>query len=189
VGIGLRNFVSGGWGFLYDGSGQDEFESGTFSMGGGYYFGLGTFINDGIDNDQYRGARYTQGFAAHYAIGSFLDVGGNDIYRSSSFVGEGIAWDLSLALFEDRAGNDTYKTCEHCLGVASQNSMAIFYDAGGEDHYEGPYLPYQGTRYNDYHGGQSFGFFFDLGHGRDDYQSFQNDSRRMEKGYHLLLDQ
>jgi hypothetical protein len=189
VGIGLRNFVSGGWGFLYDGGGRDQFESGTFSMGGGYYFGLGMLINDGKEDDRYLGARYTQGFSAHYAIGDFLEVGGNDVYQSSSFVGEGMAWDLSLSLFEDRAGQDIYKTCEHCLGVASQNSLAIFYDAQGADRYEGSDLPYRGPRYNDYHGGQSFGFFFDLGNAQDDYQSLKNHSQRIEKGYHLLLDE
>lgn len=188
VGIGLRNFVSGGWGFLYDGQGQDQFESGTFSQGGGYYFGIGSLINDDEQNDFYMGARYSQGFSAHYAAGTFLDVGGDDVYSSLSFVGQGMAWDLSLTIFQDRAGNDKYKTCEHCLGVGSQNSMAFFVDSAGEDTYLGLDLPYKAQRYNDYHGGKSLGLFWDQGKGDDKYQSFKNNHSQVAEGWQILVD-
>jgi hypothetical protein len=189
VGVGFRGFVSGGWGFLYDGDGQDLFESGTFSLGGGYYFGLGSLINDGQQNDFYQSARYSQGFSAHYAVGNFLDLGGDDIYQSSSFVGEGMAWDLSLTLFEDRSGQDSYKTCEHCLGVASQNSMAFFLEASGKDRYVGPHLPYAEKRYNDYHGGTSWGLFWDAGHEADQYEKMKNNQLKKEQGFHILVDE
>ncbi len=189
VGVGLRGFVSGGWGLLYDGDGGDQFESGTFSLGGGYYFGLGNLVNDGQQSDTYQSARYSQGFAAHYAVGNFLDVGGDDTYLSPSFVGEGMAWDLSLTLFEDRSGNDRYKTCEHCLGVASQNSMAFFLDLGGKDLYSGPHLPYAQQRYNDYHGGASWGLFWDLGHETDQYEKMKNNSTSKQPGAHILVDE
>jgi hypothetical protein len=189
VGVGLRGFVSGGWGYLYDGDGQDVFESGTFSLGGGYYFGLGSLINDGQQNDTYQSARYSQGFTAHYAVGNFLDVGGDDSYQSSSFVGEGMAWDLSLTLFEDRNGQDRYKTCEHCLGVASQNSMAFFIEGGGQDRYSGPHLPYAQQRYNDYHGGASWGLFWDFGKDQDQYEKMKNNQIKKEPGFHILVDE
>ncbi len=189
VGLGLRNFVSGGWGFLYDGQGQDRFESGTFSQGGGYYFGLGTLINDGDEDDLYMGARYSQGFTAHYAIGNFLEIGGRDVYLSPSDVGQGMAWDLSLTLFEDRAGNDTYKTCAHCLGMASQNSFAFFIDGQGQDNYSGADLPFGGKRSNDYHGGKSFGLFWDQHHEIDQYSKFKNNSQQTLGDWQILKDE
>jgi hypothetical protein len=187
VGIGYRGFVSGGVGLLYDRSGRDRFEAGTFSQGGGYYFGIGFLINDGLDDDFYQGSRYAQGFAAHYAVGSLLDLGGNDTYKNVSHVGEAIAWDLSLSLFEDFAGNDKYVTCEHCLGAASQNSISFFIDHKGNDTYSGEDLPLQGFPPNDYHSGISLGFFMDKG-GEDSYLKFKNNSTHAIEGWRFYID-
>lgn len=189
MGLGLRQFVSGGMGLLYDGEGQDRFEGGTFSQGGGYFFGLGALYNDGKQNDIYRGSRYTQGFSAHQAIGLFYEAGGNDHYLSPSFVGQGIAWDLSVTLFADKEGKDFYKTCEHCLGVGSQNSLALFEDLGGEDTYGGEGLPYSSKRYNDYHGGSSLGVFLDQGGAVDKYEKLKNKSSGLYPGWQVLIDQ
>ncbi len=188
MGLGIRQFASGGWGLLLADGGDDSFEAGTFSQGGGYFFGLGSLIKLGQGNDLYRGSRYTQGFSAHQAIGIFYDEEGDDRYESPSFVGQGMAWDLSLTYFEDGKGNDIYKTCEHCLGVGSQNSLAIFRDLEGSDSYLGRHLPYQEKRYNDYHGGQSLGIFLDEGSAVDKYEKFQNGQSLLAPGWQLLID-
>lgn len=190
MGLGLRNFVSGGWGFLYDsGNGKNRFESGTFSQGGGYYFGLGTLINASKSDDTYVGARYSQGFSAHFAIGNFLEVEGHDSYWSPSDVGEGMAWDLSLTLFEDRKGNDQYQTCAHCLGMGSQNSFAFFIESAGRDTYRGKNLPFTGKHYNDYHGGKSFGLFWDQGGAQDQYLTLKNNETKIVNEWQILKDE
>ncbi|MEZ4814995.1 MAG: hypothetical protein R3A80_07300 [Bdellovibrionota bacterium] len=189
VGIGLRFFNSGGVGFIYDKKGKDSFEAGTFSQGGGYAFGLGGLFNDGVDDDIYKGMRYTQGFSAHSAVGIFIEAGGNDRYESISVVGEGMAWDLSLTLFEDKSGNDTYQTGAHCLGVASHNSYAFFLDHNGMDTYKGAELPPSQSIGNEYHGGQSLGYFLDSGGQNDHYEKFKNNSCIKRVGLQLICDE
>jgi hypothetical protein len=188
VGVGLRYYVSGGVGILYDRSGADKFEAGTFSQGGGYYYGWGALISDGAENDSYKGMRYSQGFAAHSGVGSFLEMGGNDTYSSPSVVGEGVAWDMALALFEDRAGDDTYKTCTFCLGAAAQSSFAFFLDFAGKDKYEGGDLPAADPLPGEYHGGKSFGFFLDEGGQPDYYDKLNNGECVTRKGEQLICD-
>jgi hypothetical protein len=188
VGLGLRNFVSGGWGLLYDRDGKDNFEAGTFSQGGGYYFGLGSLINDGEENDFYSGGRYCQGFTAHYAVGTFLEIGGDDQYYSPSPVGVGIAWDLSLSYFKDLKGNDNYNQPGHYIGAANHNSFAFFIDEQGQDNYAGLGLPHD-AKSNDYHGGKSLGLFWDRGHGKDQYKNLSNNSVKILSGWQVLIDE
>lgn len=188
VGIGLRGLISGGLGLIYDGQGADEFESGDFSQGGGYYFGWGLLINDGKENDTYQAARYGQGFTAHYAIGSFIDAGGNDTYNLHHTVGQGMSWDLGITVFEDFSGNDRYKTGIHCLGAASHNGVTFFIDYQGKDFYAGMEMPRSYNLPNDYHSGISLGFFIDQGHDDDHYEKFKNNSEALLPKYQWLID-
>ncbi len=189
VGLGLRGFISGGLGILYDRSGKDYFESGDFSQGGGYYFGWGLLINSGKEDDIYRASRYSQGFSAHYAAGSFIEEGGNDKYISEHVVGQGMSWDLSVTLFDDFAGNDTYTTCAHCLGTAAQSGITFFVDHQGRDTYLGKNLPYTENVDNSYHSGVSLGFFIDKGHSIDQYESFENNKTILRPKYQILIDE
>ncbi len=191
VGIGFRGYMSGGFGLLYDRSGEDQYEAGNFSQGGGYYFGIGMLYDSGEQSDAYTGSRYTQGFSAHNAIGIFREKSGNDTYRSRDTVSQGIAWDWSLSLFEDFEGDDTHQTCALCLGGAAQSSMAFFIDHNGQDNYEGPHLPVRSEEIpNDYQPSAkvSFGLFLDSGNGKDTYQSFKNNSIEYRKDYQVLQD-
>ncbi len=189
IGVGLRGFVSGGLGLLYDRQGQDVFDSGDFSQGGGYYFGWGLLINSGNENDKYIGSRYSQGFTAHYAIGTFLEAGGNDQYISKHIVGQGMSWDLGITLFQDFSGDDNYKTCPHCLGAASQSGFTFFIDSAGKDTYKGISLPAAEKNPNDYHSGISLGFFMDQGNSADSYEVFKNNSEMIKPNYQILIDQ
>jgi hypothetical protein len=189
VGLGVRNFISGGIGLLYDGQGMDRFEGGILSQGGGYYFGYGLLLNDSKEDDIYIGSRYAQGFSAHYAVGSFLEVGGNDTYVRRGEAGNGLAWDLSLSLFEDISGNDKYGAGDAAIGVGLQNSFGFFKDSDGNDVYSGKHLPIQDPIKNEYHGGFSFGVFQDLGGKNDQYEIFKNNSSVVRDGHQILLDQ
>jgi hypothetical protein len=154
---------SGGLGILIDGQGDDRYEAGTFSQGGGYFFGWGLLLDGGQGNDDYLGTRYAQGFAAHSAIGYFEDEGGNDRYRSQVGVIAGAAWDLSAVAFVDRGGDDVYEGGFFSLGASAHNGFCLFMELGGKDTYLGTSPGEAGP--NDYHGGTSLSVFANEGPG------------------------
>jgi hypothetical protein len=166
LGVGHRPYASGGLGLLVDQGGNDRYEGGTFSLGGGYYYGIG-ILNNRAGNDRYRGSRYNMGFSAHQAVGIFLDDGGDDHYQSSHFVGLGMAWDESNTLFVDRSGNDVYIGPGFAFGAAAMNGFALFIDGGGADRYVG--VRPGAVHGNSYHGGTSIGYFLSLGSGENEF--------------------
>jgi len=165
LGVGQRHFASGGIGMLVDEGGNDLYEGGTFSLGGGYYYGMGILNDRGDGADRYRGTRYNIGFTAHQAVGVFIDEGGDDHYLTTHSVAMGAAWDESCTLFIDRRGDDTYVGPHYALAATGMNGFAICIDADGADRYVGtrPAKVYGNT----YHGGTSVGYFLDLGQGED----------------------
>ncbi|RMG08666.1 MAG: PDZ domain-containing protein [Planctomycetota bacterium] len=165
--IGFRHLASGGVALLLDNGGNDTYEAGNFSQGGGYYYGWGALIDRGAGDDEYEGSRYSLGFAAHSALGSFWDDGGNDRYRGWVGAQASAAWDLSATFFLDEWGNDRYETGPgFSVGASAHNGFSVFLDLRGADVYRvapgraGP---------NDYHGGASLSVFLDAGPGDDRY--------------------
>jgi hypothetical protein len=159
VGFGFRNIASGGIGILYDLAGDDVYEAGNFSQGGGYFYGWG-ILRDDAGNDRYIGSRYAQGFAAHQAVGTFLDGCGNDLYQCHSSVADGISWDETSVVFHDMGGDDVYERSGQWLAGAAMNGMVLFRDDGGNDRFEA--LPAHAAS-NEYHGGHSFALFVHRG--------------------------
>lgn len=133
-GTGFRLMASGGIGSLIDMNGDDRYESGTFSQGGGYYLGCG-ILYDNCGDDIYQAMRYCQGFAAHTAAGALIDTSGDDTYTGTVTANQGLAWDHSVAGFHDCKGNDTYTSRGLALGAACINSYAEFIDGQGTDTY------------------------------------------------------
>jgi len=167
VGVGFRHQASGGIGVLLDEDGEDTYEAGNFSQGGGYYFGWGTLIDLGAQSDAYEGSRYAQGFASHSALGSFWDQGGDDHYQSWVGAANSAAWDLSATVFLDDEGDDFYaKGHSFSLGASAHNGLALFVDKKGKDTYH-VYPARSGP--NDYHGGPSLSVFVDAGGDKDSY--------------------
>lgn len=164
VGFGFRNIASGGIGVLLDESGDDVYEAGNFSQGGGYFYGWG-ILWDAKGRDRYVGSRYAQGFAAHQAVGTFLEGAGDDLYQSHSGVAQGLAWDEASVVFHDMGGNDRYRTAGFSLASAAHNGMVLFLDDAGDDVYAA--TPARAAS-NTYHGGHSFALFVDRA-GRDTY--------------------
>jgi hypothetical protein len=157
--IGFRGMQSGGVALLYDGEGKDRYEAGSFSQGGGYYFGIGMLRDAGNQNDVYIGAHYNQAFAAHQAIGFFEDLGGNDFYTTRHAVAQGTAWDEAVAVFIDHAGDDVYEGGESfSQGASAHNGFCLFLDLEGKNRFT--YATPQGSAGpNDYHDGNSFSLF------------------------------
>jgi hypothetical protein len=134
IGVGIRPYDLGGVGVLLDLGGNDRYEGGEFSQGGGYFWGIG-LLHDASGNDLYYGNRYAQGFAAHQAFGMLSDMKGDDIYWSMTAAGQGAAWDQSIGILFDGAGNDVYQSDSLSQGAAAQQSLAILHDVSGDDIY------------------------------------------------------
>lgn len=150
VGFGIRPLDTGGVGLLLDGGGDDRYEAGEFSQGGGYFWALG-LLHDAAGNDLYYGNRYAQGFGAHQAAGRLYDVAGDDAYWSMTAAAQGAAWDESLAVLEDAAGNDVYRAGGLSQGAAAHQSRAWLIDGGGDDVYRAPAALVQGAAGEDHY--------------------------------------
>lgn len=179
---GFRGYASGGIAGIIDLAGEDYYEAGNFSQGGGYYFGYG-FIHDlGGEDDVYIGSRYNQGFSAHQAVGVFLEEGGDDLYHTRQAVAQGLAWDECCTIFIDYDGDDTYQGGGgFSQGASAHNSICLMWDRAGRDTYE--YAPGQARAGgNDYHGGTSLSLFIDEG-GDIDWYSSERSSNGLLTGW------
>ncbi len=58
--------------------------AGNFSQGVGYWFGTG-LLYDGGGDDTYDSVYFSHGSGAHFAIGAVVDEGGDDVHRLSDF--------------------------------------------------------------------------------------------------------
>ncbi len=150
VGYGLRPHDHGGIGVLYDLAGNDRYEAGEFSQGGGYFAGLGLLADDAGD-DLYVGHRYAQGFAAHQAAGVLADDAGDDVYWSMTAAAQGVAWDQSQAWLIDAAGDDHYRAGWLSQGSAAHQSRASLFDGAGDDVYRAARNAQGHTGANGYH--------------------------------------
>ncbi|HLD36765.1 MAG TPA: PDZ domain-containing protein [Planctomycetota bacterium] len=189
-GTGMRAYTdpsmsrSGGIGVLIDQAGEDYYEAGTFSQGGGYYFGWGILADEG-GNDEYLGTRYAQGFAAHSAIGYFIDESGDDQYKTLCGVNAGLSWDLTCVAFIDKAGNDIYDDGGFARGASAHNGFCLFMDLGGKDIYNGGVASAGG---NDYHGGSSLSIFLNKGPEDDVCPNRKKDSIEVNNEYSIFID-
>ncbi len=181
-GVGFRGNASGGIGLLFDGAGEDRYEAGNFSQGGGYYFGFGGLFDRGTRGDLYIGSRYNQGFSAHQAVGYFHESGGDDTYLTRNAVVSGLAWDECVTVFLDDSGDDIYQGGGFSLGASAHNSVSVFWDKGGADQYGGVALGQ--ALGNDYHGGTSLSYFLDSGAAKDSYEGEQHNDKSSQAPEH-----
>ena len=173
-GFGLRSYAAGGIGMLCDFGGDDRYDAGEFSQGGGYYHALG-ILWDVEGRDLYVGNRYGQGFGVHQAFGALVDGGGDDTYWSMTAASQGAGWDLGAGLLLDRAGNDSYQADGLAQGAAAQQAMGFLVDLAGDDRYAATGPAVQGTSgANEYQWGRtrtgSFSLIMDVS-GRDWFSS------------------
>ena len=175
IGFGARRLIAGGVGILADFGGDDRYESGEFSQGGGYFYGFGMLL-DQSGNDLYRGNHYAQGFTSHQAAGVLIDLAGDDAYWSMISAAQGAAWDTSISLLLDAAGNDSYRGNALSQGSAAEQALAMFCDLDGSDHYVGlgPFIQGESGD-NAYHfkdtKARSFSVLIDAGSGEDFFSS------------------
>lgn len=186
AGLGFRRFDTGGIGILEDLAGNDRYEGGEFSQGGGYYFGLG-LLHDRTGSDVYFGNRYSQAFAAHTALGMLVDDSGDDSYWAMTAANQSGSWDKTVTVLLDRAGNDTYHGDGLSQGSASMQAIAWLIDLGGVDHYVGAGTATQGqSGGNTYSylatGCFSWSMLIDAGGAKDFYSSGRTDGQTLVTG-------
>lgn len=132
-GYGIRPWLSGGWGFLFDYGGNDVYVCDIFGQGASYWWSLG-MLYDKSGNDQYLSHQYTQGNGTHMSLGILRDDGGNDIYHAYG-VSQGCGHDYACGWLQDRQGDDLYTTYGLGHGAGQANGMGVFTDLTGNDRY------------------------------------------------------
>ncbi|MCP4581630.1 MAG: hypothetical protein GY839_08405 [candidate division Zixibacteria bacterium] len=182
---------AGRMGALIDIKGKDEYYSGNWTLGCGYWFGTG-LVYEGEGDDLYKSVYFTQASGAHYCIGAILDEGGNDTHELWDNAGAGIAfgWDYTNALLFDIGGNDRYIAKIISLGLAQIRSNALLIDIGGDDYYqlqenqqgfgaatyrESYEVPNRLSPFDTY--AKSFGLLLDIG-GQDIYKDWYAENNR-----------
>ena len=128
---------AGGLGALIDRYGNDEYYSGNWSIGTGYWFGIGV-LYDVEGDDLYRSCYFTQASGAHYCIGAVFDESGNDRHELFETAGAGLSfgWDFAVTLMADWQGNDTYTGKIISIANAQIRSNSFLFDLGGDDLYQ-----------------------------------------------------
>ncbi len=182
-GFGVRPYLGGGIGVLYDRLGNDVYQGAVYSQAVAYWYALGIII-DKAGNDFYSAVYYPQGSGIHLAGGFLYDEEGEDHYYSKHGPGQGAAHDYAVGYLIDRKGNDIY-SIEGGNGLGLTNSVALFLDASGNDRYErnvSSNFGYANTARNT----GSIGIFLDTG-GNDIYpissdtsgyhEKYQNDAK------------
>jgi len=176
-GFGVRPYLGGGIGVLYDETGNDVYQGAVYSQAVAYWYALGIII-DKTGNDFYTAVYYPQGSGIHLAGGFLYDGEGEDHYYSKHGPGQGAAHDYAVGYLIDRKGDDIYSV-EGGNGLGLTNSVALFLDACGNDRYErnvSSNFGYANTARNT----GSIGIFLDTG-GTDIYPISSDTSGYIEK--------
>lgn len=162
----------GGMGALLDlGDGKDEHYADTFSMGQGFMYGFG-FLYDGGGDDKYRSFWWGPAASAHMGVGLLIEAGGNDdsfVTRASA----GFGYDYGNAWLIDEGGNDRYGGQWH-YGEGFTWGMGFFIDHAGDDVYNAEQVrndPRYGFVRKAKSGMNLIGAFLDLGGGIDEYNT------------------
>ena len=186
MGYGMRPYLAGGLGFIYDQAGNDKYLGGVYAQGVGYWYSTGVLIDEG-GNDVYNAIYYPQGSGIHMASGILYDNAGDDAYYSRHGPGQGAGHDWSFGMLIDSAGNDAY-SIEGGGGVGLTNSLGVFVDKSGNDRYERKNAQnYGSANFSRNTGG--IGLFLDAG-GEDSYpaEDIENNSSWTKGKYGLGQD-
>lgn len=162
----------GGFGALVDlGEGNDEHYADCMAMGQGFVYGFG-FLYDGGGDDVYRGFWWGQGASAHMGVSLLLEEDGDDDHWMSRLSG-GYGYDYSVGWVIDHGGNDTYGG-QMNYGRAYAWAMTFWLNIGGDDVYNAGWAQANpGFGYVDDGIGTMhlLGAFLDLGGGNDVYNT------------------
>jgi len=131
--FGDRDHAGGGYAYLFDRQGNDNYISDIFGQGGAYWLAFGC-LYDLKGNDNYISYQYSIGSGVHLAFGTFIDAEGDDSYKSKG-VSIGCGHDYAGGMFFDLKGNDSYQSESLSIGAGNANAISIFFDGQGNDLY------------------------------------------------------
>jgi hypothetical protein len=142
VGKGRRADLSdghswaGGFGGLFDFSGNDTYIAGNFSQAVGYWFGTGVLF-DKEGDDTYESVYFSQASAAHFAMATMIDLSGNDkhLLKETSGAALSFGWDFCNTLFVDEKGDDEYNVQQFSIASSMIRSNTFFFELEGNDSY------------------------------------------------------
>ena len=162
----------GGFGALIDlGAGHDVHYAEVMAMGQGLMYGFG-FLYDGGGDDEYRAVWWGPAGGVHMGMGLFLDEAGNDVV-APILHGGGHASDYGVAWTIDNGGDDRYGGVME-YGEAASNGESFFINVGGDDVYNADgarEAPGFGVVLDGASRLHSVGVFLDLGGGKDTYRT------------------
>lgn len=179
MGFGIRPYLAGGLGLLYDADGSDKYIGGVYAQGVGYWYATGILMDE-AGNDVYNAVYYPQGSGIHLASGILYDREGNDCYYSRNGPGQGAGHDYGFGMLIDGSGDDAY-SIHGGNGLGLSNSLGIFADLEGKDRYERSEAQnYGNAAFARNTGG--LGLFLDAG-GEDSYpDSLKSNNNDWQKG-------
>jgi len=131
--FGDRDHAGGGYAFLFDRQGNDNYISDIFGQGGAYWLAFGC-LYDSAGNDNYISYQYSIGSGVHLAFGTVIDLEGDDSYKSKG-VSIGCGHDYAGGMFFDLKGNDSYQAESLSIGAGNADAVSIFFDGSGDDLY------------------------------------------------------
>ena len=163
---------AGGYGALIDlGEGDDQHYADCMSQGHGFVYGYG-FLYDGGGDDIYRTFWWGPAASPHMGTNLFVEEGGNDDIHVIALSG-GYGYDWSIGWTLDNAGDDIYSG-QFNYGRAYLHSMTFMINTGGDDIYnDGAQQgsPHFGIVDGGYSSRVHIGVFMDLGAGDDTYNT------------------
>lgn len=162
----------GGMGALVDlGEGDDVHLGDNMTMALGYVYGFG-FLYDGGGNDSYASFWWGPSASPHMGTNLLIEEDGDDTIRSSWASG-GWGYDASIGWTLDHGGNDTYGGQFH-YGYAYAWADTFLINIGGDDVYNDDGAQgdaYYGVVRDGSQWQKLCGAFLDLGGGDDEYNT------------------
>lgn len=144
--------MGGGVGLLTDLAGRDRYSCGVFCQGAGYFFGHGILYDGGGDDVYETVMASSRGLGHDESAGFFVDGGGSDRYAVAR-LSHGSTSNVGYGFFVDAGGADTYATTDlrepgrygqavidgdfaNYRGYEGARALGLFLDMAGDDQYQ-----------------------------------------------------
>ncbi|MBA3957181.1 MAG: HEAT repeat domain-containing protein [Parachlamydiaceae bacterium] len=124
----------GGVSFLYNGGGNNRFQTPWLGHGSAYFLGLGVLVVEGSGNT-FLADFDSQGQGLHLSAGILLSKGGEDVYKGG-WGSLGVGGDRSVGILINTGGNNHYEGTDQSVGTSRKpKALGIFIDTKGGNTY------------------------------------------------------
>lgn len=131
--IGHASFY-GGLAFLYNGGGDNLFQTPWLGQGSAYFLSAGILVTEGPGNTFI--ADYdAQGQGLHLSAGLLLNKAGGNTYKGG-WGSIGVGGDRSVGMLINLGGKNYYEARDHSIGTARKpKALGVFINAQGENNF------------------------------------------------------